>query len=96
MTVSISERLSPLYEGNGINTRFDFTFRVFDQEDANGVSVKHQVGADFENIDESLYSVTINPDNLGGYITFLTAPEVGFEFYIAGKPRRSVIRYNKL
>ncbi|MGQ1157778.1 phage tail protein [Acinetobacter baumannii] len=85
MTVSISERLSPLYEGNGINTRFDFTFRVFDQEDANGVSVKHQVGADFENIDESLYSVTINPDNLGGYITFLTAPEVGFEFYIAGE-----------
>ncbi|MDA3322159.1 right-handed parallel beta-helix repeat-containing protein [Acinetobacter baumannii] len=85
MTVSISERLSPLYEGNGINTRFDFTFRVFDQEDANGVSVKHQVGANFENIDESLYSVTINPDNLGGYITFLTAPEVGFEFYIAGE-----------
>ncbi len=85
MTVSISERLSPLYEGNGINTRFDFTFRVFDQEDANGVSVKHQVGADFENIDESLYSVTINPDNLGGHITFLTAPEVGFEFYIAGE-----------
>lgn len=85
MTVSISERLSPLYEGNGINTRFDFTFRVFDQEDANGVSVKHQVGADFENVDESLYTVTINPDNLGGYINFLTAPEVGFEFYIAGE-----------
>ncbi|EMP1650943.1 hypothetical protein RGJ24_000819 [Acinetobacter baumannii] len=85
MTVSISERLSPLYEGNGINTRFDFTFRVFDQEDANGVSVKHQVGADFENVDESLYTVTINPDNLGGYVNFLTAPEVGFEFYIAGE-----------
>lgn len=85
MTVSVSERLSPLYEGNGTNTRFDFTFRVFDQEDANGVSVKHQVGADFENVDESLYSVTINPDNLGGYINFLTPPEVGFEFYIAGE-----------
>ncbi|MGX9999640.1 hypothetical protein ACWB3S_06170 [Acinetobacter baumannii] len=85
MTVSISERLSPLYEGNGINTRFDFTFRVFDQEDATGVSVKHQVGADFENVDESLYTVTLNEDNLGGYITFLNAPVVGFQFYIAGE-----------
>ena len=85
MTVSVSERLSPLYEGNGINTRFDFTFRVFAQEDASGVSVKHQVGADFENVDESLYNVTINEDNLGGYVTFNTAPEVGFEFYLAGE-----------
>lgn len=85
MTVSISERLSPLYEGNGTNTRFDFTFRVFDQEDASGVSVKHQVNADFENVDEALYSVVINEDNLGGYITFYTAPAVGFEFYIMGE-----------
>ncbi|MEM9994672.1 MAG: hypothetical protein AAGE79_11145 [Acinetobacter pittii] len=85
MTVSVSERLSPLYEGNGINTRFDFTFRVFDQEDASGVSVKHQVGADFENVDESLYTVTINEDNLGGFVTFYTAPEVGFQFYLAGE-----------
>lgn len=85
MTVSNSERLSPLYEGNGINTRFDFTFRVFDQEDASGVSVKHQVEADFENIDESLYNVAINEDNLGGYVTFHVAPEVGFKFYLAGE-----------
>ncbi|WP_213063627.1 hypothetical protein [Acinetobacter baumannii] len=85
MTVSISERLSPLYEGNGTNTRFDFTFRVFDQEDASGVSVKHQVDADFENIDESLYTVVINEDNLGGYITFYSPPNNGFEFYIAGE-----------
>lgn len=85
MTVSVSERLSPLYEGNGVNTRFDFTFRVFNQEDASGVSVKHQVGADFENVDEALYNVTINEDNLGGYVTFITAPIVGFDFYIAGE-----------
>ncbi|MFX6061651.1 hypothetical protein ABTF18_10310 [Acinetobacter baumannii] len=85
MTVSVTERLSPLYEGNGTNTRFDFTFRVFNQEDATGVSVKHQVGADFENVDESLYTVTLNEDNLGGYITFLNAPVVGFQFYIAGE-----------
>ncbi|MGO5536025.1 hypothetical protein PGK06_012550 [Acinetobacter baumannii] len=85
MTVSVTERLSPLYEGNGTNTRFDFTFRVFNQEDATGVSVKHQVGADFENVDESLYTVTLNEDNLGGYITFLNAPVIGFQFYIAGE-----------
>lgn len=85
MTVSATERLSPLYEGNGTNTRFDFTFRVFNQEDATGVSVKHQVGADFENVDESLYTVTLNEDNLGGYVTFLSAPIVGFQFYIAGE-----------
>ena len=85
MTVSVSERLSPLYEGNGSNTRFDFTFRVFNQEDATGVSIKHQVGADFENVDENLYTVTLNEDNLGGYVTFLSAPVVGFQFYIAGE-----------
>lgn len=85
MTVSVSERLSPLYEGNGTNTRFDFTFRVFNQEDATGVSIKHQVGADFENVDENLYTVTLNEDNLGGYISFLSAPVEGFQFYIAGE-----------
>lgn len=85
MTVSISERLSPLYEGNGINTRFDFTFRVFDQEDATGISVKYQVGTDFIIFDESLYDVTINEDNLGGYVTFKTPPIVGFNFYVVGE-----------
>ncbi|MEO4145292.1 hypothetical protein [Acinetobacter pittii] len=85
MTVSISERLSPFYEGNGINTRFDFTFRVFDQEDASGISVKHQLDTEFENVDESLYEVSINEDNLGGYVTFHSAPTVGFKFYITGE-----------
>lgn len=85
MTVSISERLSPFYEGNGINTRFDFTFRVFDQEDASGISVKHQLDTEFENVDESLYEVFINEDNLGGYVTFHSAPTVGFKFYITGE-----------
>lgn len=85
MTVSVTERLSPLYEGNGTNTRFDFTFRVFDQEDATGVSVKHKLEADFENVDKSLYTVTLNEDNLGGYVNFLSAPAVGFEFYIVGE-----------
>lgn len=85
MTVSNSERLSPLYEGNSVNTRFDFTFRVFDQEDATGISVKYKVNADFEKVDESLYRVTINQDNLGGYITFINAPKVGFKFHISGE-----------
>ncbi|MBU3084516.1 hypothetical protein [Acinetobacter seifertii] len=85
MTVSISERLSPFYEGNGINTRFDFTFRVFDQEDTSGISIKHQLDTEFEKVDESLYEVAINEDNLGGYVTFHSAPTVGFKFYITGE-----------
>lgn len=85
MTVPVSDRLSQLYSGNGVNTRFDFTFHVFDQEDATGIAVKHQIGADFETMPESLYTVTINEDNLGGHIFFKTAPTLGFEFYIAGE-----------
>ncbi|MCH7392416.1 hypothetical protein [Acinetobacter dispersus] len=85
MTVSISERLSPLYEGNGLNTRFDFTFRVFDQEDASGISVKYRDGVDFISLDESLYLITVNEDNMGGFVTFHTPPLVSFEFYISGE-----------
>lgn len=85
MTVPASDRLSQLYTGNGVNTRFDFTFRVFDQEDATGIAVKVDLGTEFETMDESLYQVTINQDNLGGYIVFNTAPSNQTSFYIAGE-----------
>ncbi|WP_442777687.1 exo-alpha-sialidase [Acinetobacter baumannii] len=84
MTVPVSDRLSQLYVGNGINTRFDFTFRVFDQEDATGIAVRKKGSTDFETVDPSTYVVTINPDNMGGYITFNSPPIVGAYFYIAG------------
>lgn len=85
MTVQVADRLSQLYVGNGINTRFDFTFRVFDQEDETGVAVRIKIGNDFEFLDESKYAVTINQDNLGGYVTFTEAPDNKTFFYIAGK-----------
>lgn len=85
MTVQVSDRLSQLYVGNGVNTRFDFTFRVFDQEDATGIAVKVDLGTEFETMDESLYQVTINQDNLGGYVVFNTAPTNQTSFYIAGE-----------
>lgn len=85
MTVQVSDRLSQLYVGNGINTRFDFTFRAFEQEDETGIGVRVKVGNDFEFIDESEYAVTLNPDNLGGYVTFVEPPSAVTFFYIAGK-----------
>lgn len=85
MTVQVSDRLSQLYVGNGANTRFDFIFRVFDQEDETGVAVRVKVGNDFEFLDESKYSVTVNQDNLGGYVTFNEAPSNQTYFYVAGK-----------
>ncbi|MCZ2980979.1 hypothetical protein WAI95_11200 [Acinetobacter baumannii] len=85
MTVQVTDRLSQLYVGNGVNTRFDFTFRIFDQEDETGVAVRIQIGNEFEFLDETKYTVTINPDNLGGYVNFLDAPDGQTYFYIAGK-----------
>ncbi|MFW1760484.1 hypothetical protein [Acinetobacter calcoaceticus] len=85
MTVQVTDRLSQLYVGNGVNTRFDFTFRIFDQEDETGVAVRIKVGNEFEFLDETKYTVTINPDNLGGYLNFLDAPDAQTYFYIAGK-----------
>ncbi|HHB1618953.1 TPA: hypothetical protein ACN96P_001209 [Acinetobacter baumannii] len=85
MTVQVSDRLSQLYVGNGINTRFDFIFRAFEQEDETGIGVRVKVGNDFEFIDESEYAVTLNPDNLGGYVTFVEPPSAVTFFYIAGK-----------
>lgn len=84
MTVPVSDRLSQLYVGNGTNTRFDFTFRVFDQEDASGIAIRKRGDSDFETVDPSTYSVTINPDNMGGYVVFASAPVTGMYFYIAG------------
>lgn len=85
MTVQVTDRLSQLYVGNGANTRFDFLFRVFDQEDETGVAVRVKVGNDFEFLDESKYTVTVNQDNLGGFVTFNEAPTNQTYFYIAGK-----------
>lgn len=85
MTVQVTDRLSQLYVGNGVNTRFDFTFRVFNQEDETGVAVRVKVGDDFEFMDEALYAVTVNEGNLGGYITFVEAPDTSTFFYVGGK-----------
>lgn len=85
MTVQVTDRLSQLYVGNGANTRFDFVFRVFDQEDVTGVAVRVKVGNDFEFLDESKYAVTVNQDNLGGFVTFNEAPDNQTYFYIAGR-----------
>lgn len=85
MTVQVTDRLSQLYVGNGLNTRFDFTFRVFGQEDETGVSVRVKVDNEYEFMDESLYDVTVNQDKLGGYITFVNAPSTLTYFYVGGK-----------
>lgn len=85
MTVQVSDRLSQLYVGNGVNTRFDFMFRAYEQEDETGIGVRVKVGNDFEFIEESEYAVTFNPDNMGGYVTFVDPPISETFFYIAGK-----------
>ncbi|WP_139887849.1 hypothetical protein [Acinetobacter nosocomialis] len=84
MTVPISDRLSQLYVGNGTNTRFDFTFRIFQQEDLTGVAVRKKGNTDFETVDPSTYTVTLNADDMGGFVKFNTAPSKGTYFYIAG------------
>ncbi|HCJ6432322.1 TPA: hypothetical protein NV462_000937 [Acinetobacter baumannii] len=85
MTVQVSDRLSQLYVGNGVNKRFDFSFRAFEQEDETGIGVRVKIGNEFEFIDEDKYSVTLNPDNFGGFVTFIDAPDATTYFYIAGK-----------
>lgn len=65
MTVPVSDRLSQLYVGNGVNTRFDFIFRIFQQEDENGVTIRVKTGTEFEELDKSLYQVILNPDDMG-------------------------------
>lgn len=85
MTVQVSDRLSQLYVGNGVNTRFDFMFRAYEQEDETGIGVRVKVGNDFEFIDESEYAVTFNPDDMGGYVTFVEPPSEETFFYVAGK-----------
>lgn len=84
MTVPVSDRLSQLYVGNGANTRFDFTFRVFQQEGETGIAVRQKGVTEFDTIDPSTYSVSVNQDGMGGFITFITAPAIGSYFYIAG------------
>ncbi|WP_228277843.1 hypothetical protein [Acinetobacter haemolyticus] len=84
MTVPISDRLSQLYVGNGVNTRFDFTFRVFNQETESGIAVRQKTTTEFITIAPSLYTVTINQENNGGHIDFVEAPSASTFFYIAG------------
>ncbi|ENU07736.1 hypothetical protein [Acinetobacter calcoaceticus] len=84
MTVQVTERLSQLYVGNGVNTRFDFTFRAFQQEDSDGVSVRVRIGSEFELMDRSKYNVNINPDNMGGYVLFNDPPNSETYFYVSG------------
>lgn len=84
MTIPASDRQSQLYVGNGVNTRFDFNFRVFDQEDESGILVRARNGTDWVNVDKSKYILTLNSDNQGGFIDFLTPPETSTYFYILG------------
>ena len=84
MTVPVSDRLSQLYVGNDVNKRFDFTFRVFKQEDTTGIAVRIKKTVEFETLDPALYTVTLNQDQLGGYVIFNSAPKPNTYFYIAG------------
>ena len=84
MTIPVSNRLSQLYVGNGVNTRFDFTFRAFGQEDETGIAVRVKDSNGFEFIDSDLYSVNVNQDGVGGYITFTNPPSASTYFYIIG------------
>lgn len=84
MTVPVSDRLSPLYVGDGVNTRFDFEFRAFPQEDSTGVSVRVKNGAEFETLDPAKYLVTLNNGTNGGRIDFSDPPDAATFFYVAG------------
>ncbi|OUY07636.1 hypothetical protein [Acinetobacter populi] len=84
MTVPVSDRLSPLYVGDGVQVRFDFTFNVFQQEDSTGITVRVKNGSEFEEIDPTKYTVTLNNDEEGGYITFISPPDITQFFYIMG------------
>lgn len=84
MTVSVSDRLSPLYVGDNSQTRFDFTFKAFPQEDATGVEVRFRNGSEFESLDTEAYAVTFNENNNGGYVSFVDPPSASTFFYIAG------------
>ncbi|MFU8927749.1 right-handed parallel beta-helix repeat-containing protein [Acinetobacter puyangensis] len=84
MTVPVSDRLSPLYVGNGVQVRFDFTFNVFQQEDSTGITIRVKNGSEFEAIDPAKYAVTLNNDGKGGYITFISPPDITQFFYIMG------------
>lgn len=84
MTIPASDRQSQLYVGNGVNTRFDFKFRVFDQEDDKGISVRIKNGTEWGTIDPSAYTISLNENNEGGHIDFLVAPDNATYFYIQG------------
>lgn len=85
MTVPVSDRLSQLYVGNGSNIRFDFNFRVFKQEDTDGIAVRIKTGTEFESLDKSNFIVNINQENNGGFIEFLSPPSINTYFYVAGE-----------
>lgn len=84
MTVSVSTRLSPLYVGNNVNKIFSFSFRVFNQEGVDGVSIRQKNADGFITLDQSLYTISLNLDGLGGYIDFKSPPSPADFFYIAG------------
>ncbi|MCM1958177.1 hypothetical protein NCZ17_02165, partial [Acinetobacter modestus] len=84
MTVSASTRLSQLYVGNNINTRFDFSFPVFNQEGEDGVLIRLKNDESFETVDKALYTLTLNENNLGGHVDFKTPPSSISMFYIVG------------
>ncbi|WP_333662712.1 hypothetical protein [Acinetobacter sp.] len=84
MTIPVSDRQSQLYVGNGINTRFDFTFRVFSQEDESGIIVRAKDGVEWVAISPDRYAISLNDENNGGHIDFGVPPDSGAYFYIAG------------
>lgn len=84
MTIPSSERISQLYVGNNSNTRFDFTFRVFEQESETGISIRSKDGDEWITVPKNDYLVTLNDENQGGYVTFKKAPISDTYFYILG------------
>lgn len=84
MTIPAFDRQSQLYVGNGENTRFDFSFRVFKQENTDGVLVRVKQGNEWVSVDPNDFEISLNIDNEGGYVEFKNPPDSATFFYIVG------------
>lgn len=80
----VNDRISQVYITDGTTKRFDFTFRLFSQEDADGIMVRKKTLLGFDSVDKNLYSVVGNIGDEGGYVMFTTAPVAGQFLYIIG------------
>lgn len=80
----VNDRISQVYITDGTTKRFDFTFRLFSQDDADGIMVRKKTLLGFDSVDKNLYSVVGNIGDEGGYVMFTTAPVAGQFLYIIG------------